>query len=466
MVSIRARLLLPLIIGLMLVIGAGGTWTYLRLQDGVNRIMDRELADRAWVLASWTQAEPRGSSEAKSESIARELDEMLENMHVGPRRAKVEAERSGELVYSVWREGVVPLTTSLGAPGWLTQASTEGISQIHHDQQLWHVFTVRTGAPLTVVNVAEPDRVRRDLLRDMLLLPLLGWMLSIPLAAALIWAAVHSGLRPLASVAQAIRKRAPGDLSQVQVAAPEEIAPLTAALNDLLGRLEALLEEERLFNAAAAHELRTPLAGIQLLAETALETTTEPATLEMLHSIVRSVGHAERVLKQLLTLAQVNSNAARAVALKPVDLKLILDEVWIDMAPLAVRRRMTLQPLPSVRAWVYADALSLRILLRNLVENALLHVPSPGTVAIAVRHENGGWQIQVTDTGPGLPAHLRDSIGAPFQRGERQDQAGSGLGLAIATRIAALHGTQLTFSPPEQKQGQGVSFDLRAAAPV
>ncbi len=461
--SIRTRLLLLLMSGLVVLVAAGSTWTYLRLQDAINQIMDRELADSAWVLASWTLAEPRRGDEARSEAIARELDEMLERMHVGPRRTDEADAAGGDLVYSVWREGLVPQTASATAPTWLVQERSEGFSRYTDAGQYWHVFTVRTGEPLTVVNVAESDHVRRAMLHDMLLLPLLGWLLILPLAAVLIWAAVHSGLRPLATVARAMRTRAPGDLGQVDIDAPVEIAPLTAALNDLLRRLDALLEEERVFNAAAAHELRTPLAGIQLLAETALESAKDASTQDALRTIVRSVGRTERVLKQLLTLAQVNSNAARSIPLESVALKPLLDEVWMELEPLAARQGMNLQAIPHVGAAVKADPVSLRVLLRNLVENALLHVPAPGKVAIMVERVGDLWRIQVRDTGPGLPASVRETAGAPFRRGPRQDQGGSGLGLAIATRIAAMHGTTLGFDSLAAESGQVVSFTLHAA---
>lgn len=461
--SIRTRLLLLLMSGLVVLVAGGSAWTYLRLQDGVNQIMDRELADSAWVLASWTLAEPRRGDEVRSESIARELDEMLERMHVGPRRSAENNETDADLAYSVWRAGLVPQTTSATAPSWLARERPEGFSRYTDAGQHWHVFTVRTGEPLTVVNVAESDHVRRALLHDMLLLPLLGWLFILPLAAVLIWAAVHSGLRPLATVAHTMRSRAPGDLGQVEIDAPVEIAPLTAALNDLLRRLDALLEEERMFNAAAAHELRTPLAGIQLLAETALESARDASTQDALHTIVSSVGRTERVLKQLLVLAQVNSNAARSIPLESIALLPVLEEVWMELEPLATRQGMSLQAISRVDARVKADAVSLRVLLRNLVENALVHVPAPGSVAIAVLREGRYWRLQVIDDGPGLPASVRETAGAPFRRGPRQDQGGSGLGLAIATRIAAMHGTTLSFDSTAPESGHVVSFTLEAA---
>lgn len=458
--SIRARLLILLMAGLVAVVATGGTWTYVRLQEGINRIMDRELADSAWVLASWTLAEPRKGGEADSDSIARELNEMLERMHVGSRRNPQKTAAGDELAYTVWREGLVPRTGSAFAPDWLAEGRPDGFSRHRAASGLWHVFTVRAGNPEVVVNVAESDAVRRALLQDMLLWPLLGWLLSIPLAAVVIWAAVHSGLRPLATVAQAMRNRAPGDLGPISVAVPVEIEPLAAALNDILRRLDALLEEERLFNAAAAHELRTPLAGIQLLAESALESARETATQETLRAIVSSVGRAERVLRQLLLLAQVNSNAARSIPLRAVALGPLIDEVLAELQPLARRHAVDLCSGPPVHAVVHADPLSLRILLRNLVENAVLHAGTPGTVGIALQREGAGWCVQVRDDGPGLPADVRAAIGAPFQRGPRQDQGGSGLGLAIATRIAAMHATSLHF---DNVAGHAVSFSLKAA---
>lgn len=461
--SIRTRLLFLLMAGLVTVVATGGAWTYARLQDGVNRIMDRELADSAWVLASWTLAEPRKGGEADSASIARELNEMLERMHVGSRRDPRETEVGDELAYTVWREGLVPKTGSAFAPDWLAESRPDGFSRHAAAGGLWHVFTVRTGEPEVVVNVAERDAVRRALLQDMLLWPLFGWVLSIPLAAVVIWAAVHSGLRPLATVAQAMRQRAPGDLGQMSMAVPVEIEPLAAALNDILRRLDALLEEERLFNAAAAHELRTPLAGIQLLAESALESAQDSATQDALRAIVSSVGRAERVLRQLLLLAQVNSTAARSIPLRSFALGPLLEDVLAELQPLANRHKVNLLPCPQVRGIVCADPVSVRVLLRNLIENAILHAGAPGSVGIGVAREGERWRVQVRDDGPGLPSDVRAAVGAPFQRGPRQDQGGSGLGLAIATRIAAMHGTRLTFARGDRHV---ISFSLAAGEPL
>ena len=293
-----------------------------------------------------------------------------------------------------------------------------------------------------------------------LVMPLL---VSLPLLLLPAWLSVRFALRPWNRVAVEIGSRGPKDLSPLAFAPKHrELSPLTGAVNQLLERLRSASERERSFVADAAHELRTPIAAIQINAEALALRLLGPEDQELLNGLLKSNERAGHLVSQLLTLAHtevapVGSNA------RAVDIESLVQESLAQWAPAANRRGAELT-LDSMSAHVWCDPDALRILMDNIVGNAVKYSPLNSIVHVTVVQTANVVQVGVLDQGPGIDISLRSRVFDRFYRVPEQTQAGSGLGLAIAKSIADRYGAELTLTDGEGGLGLKVIFRMPAAS--
>ena len=334
-----------------------------------------------------------------------------------------------------------------------------------------------------LVQVAETLGKRSQLANEIIKGVILPQFAVLPLAVALVWFALSRGIAPLDALQQRIRRRAADDLSPIdETDAPEEVSPLVRSINDLLGRLDRSILTQKRFLADAAHQLKTPLAGLRTQAELAQREIDagerEPEALKgSLQQIARSSQRAAHMVNQLLSMARAEDRelAARAVEL---DLARLATETVHDFVPRALDKRIDLgyegpgaydDPTPTERSRVRGHPLLLGELLRNLIDNALHYTPSGGTVTVRVVADPFGQVVvlQVEDSGPGIPAAERDLVFQPFYRALGTNIDGSGLGLAIVAEIARHHGAALRLDDAREAGaggGPGARFTLRFAA--
>jgi two-component system OmpR family sensor kinase len=319
--------------------------------------------------------------------------------------------------------------------GYTTLTTSEGA---------WRVFSIELRHH--VIQVAQPMRVRERLAANMALHLVLPFLVLLPVLGFLVWLAVGRGLRPLAAVTRAVTARSPASLEPLSTGGvPEEILPLVQSLNDLLGRLGHSLETLRAFTADAAHELRTPLAALQLqvqLTERARSDSDRQAALSQLKDGLKRATH---VVEQLLTLARQEPGVPDRPFVS-VDLVSLAGRVVAEHAALAEAGGIDLG-LDETQEGVVApgDPAALAILLANLVNNAIRHTPAGGRVDVAVGNAPDGAWMEVRDTGVGIPPEDRARVFDRFYRREGTASPGSGLGLAIVRQIALRHGAQVSL---------------------
>ena len=331
-------------------------------------------------------------------------------------------------------------------------------------------------APLALVQVAETREKRSVLAAEIIKGVMLPQFIIMPLAVLLVWLALARGIRPLHQLEERIRARSPDDLSPLDhKAVPLEVAPLVDSVNDLLTRLQDSLATQKRFLADAAHQLKTPLAGLRMQADLAQREGTSTAELKRsLQQIGRSSIRATHTVNQLLALARAEGSGA-ALARQPCDLAKLTIEVVRDSVPRALDKRIDLgydgaQPGES-GVWVDGNPTLLKELVRNLVDNAIHYTPSsadkPGVVTARVLADRFGQVLllQVEDSGPGVPESERELIFQPFYRALGTDADGSGLGLPIVLEIARQHSAEvfLEDAHPEQVP-PGALFSVRFAA--
>ena len=305
-----------------------------------------------------------------------------------------------------------------------------------------------------LVQVAETLGKRSRLATEIIKGVLLPQFLILPLAVLLVWLALVRGIRPLADLQQRIRQRASTDLSEIPThGVPDEVVPLVKAINDLLQRLDQSIASQRHFLADAAHQLKTPLAGLRMQAELAGREIDsgrgDPASIShSLHQIAVSSQRAAHMVNQLLAMARAEDRG-QALRRVPVDLAAVTRDVVQDFVARAMDRRIDLGyegPESDTPTMLLGEPVLLGELVRNLVDNALQYTPAGGTVTARVVPDPFGQVLvlQVEDTGPGVAPAERDAVFRPFYRSLETLVDGSGLGLAIVQEIAHRHDAEVT----------------------
>ena len=290
--------------------------------------------------------------------------------------------------------------------------------------------------------VAEDHEVRQELAGHIARRLLVPALFGLPLLAAWIWFAIRQALAPVAAIAAQVAQREPQNLLPITPSvAPTELRPLLAALNQLLGRIDQALDNERRFTADAAHELRTPLAALTIQTQVAARARDAAERDHALVHITEISRRASHLVEQLLTLARLDP--AASLTATPVRLDAIATAVCADQAGNALARDIRLELEGGGGEVVAGNADLLRILLRNLVDNALRYTPPGGQVLVAIDQEQERVSLSVSDSGPGIPPDQRPLALKRFHRLAGQAIEGSGLGLSIVARIAELHGARL-----------------------
>lgn len=347
-----------------------------------------------------------------------------------------------EFVTAVWsRDG--RLLASSDARVRLPYLSRSGLTQVRAGGDRWHLYTIvlDDGIVQAAQRASERDLLARET-ATALILPA-GAVLAV--MAALVTLALRRGLAPLARAADEVAARSAESLHPIPLASqPPEMHHLVGAVNDLMARLGQALSQQRHFLADAAHELRTPMTALRLQAQL-LERAQEPAQRAMaLAELREGIERTQRLVERLLQLARVSPDAP-ALGQEPVDLAGLVRECVTRFAARAEAAGIDLGATSRSAPVVDADPQQLAMLLDNLVENALRHVPSGGRVDVAAVREGDAPALVVTDSGPGIPPAERERVFDRFYRGDGAAGYGSGLGLSIVRAVAQRHGARVAL---------------------
>jgi two-component system sensor histidine kinase TctE len=333
------------------------------------------------------------------------------------------------------------------------------------------------GAVPALVQVAETREKRSVLATEIIKGVMLPQLAILPLAVLLVWMALVRGIKPLSELEERIRQRKPDDLSPLdEKVVPLEVAPLVSSVNDLLTRLTSSISTQKRFLADAAHQLKTPLAGLRMQADLAQREQFHPEELKQsLKQIGRSSMRATHTVNQLLALARAE-NSAKVLVRQPCDLVEIATEAVRDTVPHAMEKRLDIGydgPEPgSPGVQLLGNPTLLKELVRNLLDNAVNYTPStelqPGVVTARVLADPFGQVLvlQVEDTGPGIPEAERELVFQPFYRALGTNVDGSGLGLPIVQEIARQHGATIELEdarPGQVPPGTRVTLRFMAA---
>jgi two-component system sensor histidine kinase TctE len=446
--------------------------TGLVASDIANQPYDRALADQVNLLARQlvfaAPSDPRQTPRVQMEGVAT-LAQMRHD----------DTDSSFFQVLGVdgeWIEGDRDLPPP---PDGVRPAGVRYRDEILHDERVRVAYQwVRVpGDPAgrsVLIQTGETLQKRSRLATEIVKGVILPQFIVLPLAVLLVWTALARGLSPLNRLQLRIRRRDSSDLSPIdETDAPEEVAPLVRAINDLLGRLDQSMVAHKRFLADAAHQLKTPLSGLRTQAELAAREIDagqrDPVALKQaLEQIALSSQRAAHSVNQLLAMARAEDReiAKRKVRL---DLATLVREVVRDFVPKALDKRIDLGyegAEPTAGAQLMGEPVLVGELVRNLIDNALQYTPAGGVVTARVLEDPFGQVVvlQVEDSGPGISPAERELVFQPFYRALGTGVDGTGLGLAIVQEIAARHGAELAVGEAVTRHpgaGPGALFTVR-----
>jgi two-component system OmpR family sensor kinase len=343
------------------------------------------------------------------------------------------ADRESRLVVQTLSDPVMPLALPADLP--------DGIQNVSVDGESWRIFVKTLNASTRVV-IGQATAGRDEIARNGALATIMPFVVLMPVLLLVTGFLVRRVFRPLTSLSAGLDSRSDQDLSELSDAAlPAEIVPFVVAINRLLVRVGQSVALQRRFVADAAHELRSPLTALSLQAERLEATEMSSQALERLTTLRRGLARTSAQLDQLLTFARVQDGSntqATAVSIQQV-FRVVLE----DLMPLAQEKRIDLGVTSTGDATIRASEVDLRMLVKNLVDNAIRYTPERGRIDLSIHERGGVVQLLIADTGPGISVEERKRVFDPFYRVLGNEQIGSGLGLSIVQTIAKRIGARV-----------------------
>ena len=432
--SLRGRLLWLLLIAVALAALVQGALAYYAAGHEADEIFDYHMQQIA--LAT------RGSAIGSVQPIEHDVEEA-----------------NFDFVIQVWSRDGTPVFASTKRAE-LPRQARPGFSDVTAHGTEYRVFSMETATQ--VIQVSQERSARRELAGTLVLRIVGPVMLLAPVLMLAVWWVVTQSTRPLARARRQIARRAADELSPlVAPGLPDEVRPLVDEINLLFARLTEAFAAQRDFVADAAHELRSPLAALRLQVQSMQRATNTEARAVAAPRLLAGIDRMGRLVDQMLVLARQDT-AAEPLGGAPVDLRAIATLAIGDVLPSAQERRIDLGIIDAETNSVNGEPEALRILFRNLLENAIKYAPEGGTVDVAIRVQQGQAAVEIADSGPGIPVDERNRAFARFFRLPGSTAAGSGLGLAIAQSIARRHHATITLGTSSRLGGLLVTVQFPA----
>jgi two-component system sensor histidine kinase QseC len=458
--SLRSRLLALIVMALVVVLLPLGFLSAKHTLEEVDELSDGRLAQAARTLEVLVGR--IGADQLREQRSARLLVPSVSNH---PQELTVQGRTyESEVGFQVFdRDGTLLLATENLAAVPNTHAPDGAFENIRKGKYKWRVFTLIKEEDGITIRAGERYDSRNEITRALWIEHSLPMLLGLPLMAFLVGWAIRRGLRPLNELAQALSRRKPGSREPVHLdAAPTELQPVLAALNDQIGRLEEALERERRFSADVAHELRTPLASTMINLEDAMASAQPDEAQAALEAARECLVSLARRTEQLLALARLEAGVAAGPRSR-VDLGALALDVVDELSPLIGAGGVEFGLDVSDGLVVEGYGVALGSLLRNLLENAFRHVPRGGHVELSIHREDDWALVEVVDDGPGIPPERREAMFTRFQRGMDTQGGGYGLGLSIVQRAVELHGASIYLLDGDGGSGLRVAVRLPLA---
>ena len=462
--SLRSHLLLRLIMLSVLLVGGMSWFGYKDIREETRELFDAQLARSARLILSIAQAQNGDAGFARIQEYLDENglavmyidfeeeydNELAEDAHVYETKLAFQIwDKDGNLVVKSYNAPLEPLTTQ-----------EKGFNNILIDEYDWRTFSLPSINRQYRCITAERVDVRNDLIVKISNDLFYMFIILIPALSLVLYFSIDHGLKPLQRLAAQINRRSGDNLELIKSDYPYiEIVTIKNALNQLLHRLRETLAREKRITSDAAHELRTPLAAIRLHTELAKNAKTHQQQNESLDQVIQGVDRTTHLVDQLLALARLEPDLL-VNDFSTVDLGAVIIEECALLSPLAIKKDIDLSFDEVNTVSIDGHESSLRLLIRNLLTNAITYTPQDGKVTISLTKQAEHTVIIVEDSGPGISEEDRNRVIERFYRAGSHQVSGCGIGLSIVDRVVQMHNGTLTLGRADSGQGLKVVIHL------
>lgn len=319
----------------------------------------------------------------------------------------------------------------------------------------WRIYITENKHLGIFLLLAEPGQIRGILTKKLILEDFFIIFLIFPLLGIVIWFSINKSLKPLRDISNALKSKNSLHLEPLRFKrVPEEIKPLVDEINALLLRVKETIAREQEFTGNAAHEIRTPLAIIKTLAQSALKLDSIPTIHQQLKKIIKSVDRGSHVMAQLMSMSKTLPETLYKNDFKLFNLNEVIQDSLVNMVHKALDKNIDLEfDANDSHHQIYGNKVAIDILITNLVDNAIRYSPENSPVYISVYNSEEHVILEVRDQGPGIPKIKQNKIFERFYRLDPNKFQGSGLGLAIVKQIANVHQAEISLETPKESSG-------------
>ncbi|GLQ31140.1 ATP-binding protein [Litoribrevibacter albus] len=453
--SIRQFLLVSLILLVSIAGSLTAFFSYHETKEEVEELFDAELAQMARILQSMMAHylnSPYLDSQTKEQStsmlqfqpyLSFEKDKALEEAH-----EQQEYEESlttkghkyeKKLAFQVWGASQQTLITSDPSTEWNPETLLPGYWDITVSKRLWRIFVLKDDQSGLTILVGQRRSIRDGMVTEIGVSTLMIPLVLTPLLAILVWVLVGYGLKPVRVISKELKYRDYSNLNAIsREGVPSELVILVDSMNALFRRVLNSATREQQFTADAAHELRTPLAGTKIQLQNALRVAESEDTKKFIQQSLKGIDRLTGMVEQLLMLSRLDHQKTLQDK-QPLNLTLVCQEVMNEYSNEAADKHIVWDVQCDSGVSVEGNPGAIRILFKNLIENAVRYTNDNSTITVKVQAEN----VQILDQGPGIPNEELDRVMERFYRAHDVQGMGSGLGLSICQQVAEMHGMQL-----------------------
>ncbi len=455
--TLSQRLFLRILPTLIITIAIVGIFAYHSATREIDNIYDAQLINDANVLWSLMK-HPLTRMTARPTVQVPDLDFNMDNQLALNEDADDYADAHS---FRAWKGPALAFASSNAFPAEVKRFSA-GFSDVTYQNELWRIYSLPIPNSDVTIEVAEKIILREGLVDNILLNLAFPLLVLVPVSAIIIWLAINNGLANVRGLVSQIRTRTPDDLSMIATGRlPRDLTPLVHSLNNLLRKLGHSLAMERRFSDLAAHQLRTPQAGIKLLLQMFDRADSDEERAALLKDLVVSNERAMHLIEQLLRLARVSH---QPLQLEALPLRQIAAAALADFGVMLNRRGFNAGLVGTHDPQVLTDRALLRVMIDNLLDNSIKYSPAGGRIEVRIEPSSRGFLLSIEDSGPGIPPEQRE---AAFQRFNRLDaragEEGAGLGLPIVADIGNRLDIGISLGTPAWGSGLKVDLDIPAA---
>lgn len=456
--SIRQRLVFSIFISMLFILGGMGIWSHLVADHESEEMFSARLATSARVLESLVarQLEKATITSPIIINLPKELED-----HDGANGVTGHPYET-KIAFQVWSKSGSLLAKSVSAPNEPLGSFVAGFTKYQLNDELWHIFTIHSGDVLVLA--AEKNSVREEMSDDLsvaILTPITAGALLLLVIVNLI---AYTNFKPLQSLADLLSKREPRSVESIALdETPKELKPVIQELNHLLQRVRDTVQREQRFIDAAAHEIRTPIAALQIHIQNAVNANNDLERDKSLEEALKGLRRTTRLAEQLLTFSRVSGVVDDEKA-SLLSLDAICEEVIHAQSPILEQQGQTIKLNANGDFVILGEQTKIERVIQNLIDNASKYGAQDGVIDVSLKQSDGFIELSVSNDGTPIPESEKEKIFNPYYRVLGGKSLGSGLGLAIVKEI--LNQYQATIRVTDKSLNNGTTITIQFKAVV